>query len=360
MRLIKIGLQLMVVALFVSGISACSIFGKSRQMQHNEQISGNIRLDATDEEEEIDYGLFCKDECQEALTLQAPRDSITGTVGLIASGTFPYGLGTERMAKEAQTKFFPNMKLIIGNGESNPVLQSQIVDRFVAMDVDVIVIDLVEKDSVNPALERAKAAGIPIITIDRWTPVEVLTLIKAEDVEVGRKAGQHVVKLLEGKGNVIEMRGTEASTTTLDRNAGIVEAFMGYPEIQILESVNADFDEELARKIMEELLQRYPSGEIDALVSHADVMTLGAIKAIKAAGRQDEIVVVSVDAQETALEAIEAGEIDATVAYPIVMPMGIIAAAKTLAGESMPKYIELEAPLITKENVDAYKGKTGY
>jgi len=55
MRLIKIGLQLMVVALFVSGISACSIFGKSRQMQHNEQISGNIRLDATDEEEEIDY-----------------------------------------------------------------------------------------------------------------------------------------------------------------------------------------------------------------------------------------------------------------------------------------------------------------
>lgn len=308
----------------------------------------------------IDFGLFCSDGCQEVLTLEAPRESINGKVGVIASGTFPYGVGTMRMAEETVKKYFPNMKVIIGNGKSDPITQSAVIDDFIAQRVDVLVIDLVEKDSVNAALERAKETGIPIILIDRWSPVEGLTLIKAEDVEVGRKAGQQVVALLTGKGNVIELKGTAASTTTIDRNKGILEAFEGYPHIQIIESMNADFDQDKGFKMMEHMLQRFPAGQIHAVISHADVMTMGAIQAIKAAGREDEIIVVSVDAQETALEAIEAGAIDATVAYPIVMPMGILAAAKTIAGEPMPKFVELDAPVVTKENVEKYKDKTGY
>jgi ribose transport system substrate-binding protein len=308
----------------------------------------------------IDYGLFCGDLCQEVLTLETPRTSIRGTVGVVASGIFPYGSGTMRMAGEAVKTYFPNMDVIIGNGESNPVVQSAVIDDFIAKKVDVLVIDLVETDTVNAALERGKAAGIPIILIDRWSPVEVTTLIKAEDVEVGRKAGQQVVALLNGKGNVVELKGTPASSTTIDRNKGILEAFEGYPGIKIIESMNADFDQAKGKRMMEHVLGRFPPGQISAVVSHADVMTMGAIEAVKEAGREGEIVVVSVDAQETALEAIESGAIDATVAYPIVMPMGIIAAAKIIAKESMPKFIELEAPIVTKENVEKFKGKTGY
>lgn len=315
---------------------------------------------ASEEPAAIDYGLFCGDLCQEVLTLEAPRESIKGKVGIVASGTFPYGAGTMRMAEEAVKKYFPNLEFIIGNGESDPVIQSAVIDDFISKQVDVLVIDLVEKDAVNPALERGKAAGIPIILIDRWSPVEVLTLIKAEDVEVGRKAGQQVVALLNGKGNVIELKGTAASSTAIDRHKGILEAFEGYPDIKIIESMNADFEQSKGYQMMQHMLQRFPRGQINALVSHADVMTMGAIQAIKAAGREDEIIVVSVDAQETALTAIESGDIDATVAYPIVMPMGVIAAAKAIAGENMPKFIELDAHVVTKENVERFKGKTGY
>ncbi|HUC91529.1 MAG TPA: substrate-binding domain-containing protein [Paenibacillus sp.] len=343
---------------FLLVAAACSNAGDRAETKTNTANSANSSV--PDETVGIDYGLFCGDLCQEVLTLEAPRDSIEGTVGVVASGTFPYGAGTMRMAKEAVENYFPNMRLVVGNGESDPAIQTAVIDDFISRQVDVLVIDLVEKDAVNPALERAKAASIPIILIDRWSPVEPLTLIKAEDVEVGRKAGQQVVALLNGKGNVIEMKGTAASTTTLDRNKGILEAFEGYPDIQIMESINADFDQTKGRRMMELLLQRFPKGQIDAVVSHADVMTMGAIQAIREAGREDEIIVVSVDAQETALEAIESGAIDATVAYPIVMPMGIIAAAKTIAGETMPERIELEAPVVTKENVEKYKGKTGY
>ncbi|MFB9760646.1 substrate-binding domain-containing protein [Ectobacillus funiculus] len=362
MKLSRIStVSILVLALIL--VSACeSTENRDAVYSKHKGSNKNVNNSHSDinSEVSIDYGLFCGDVCQESLTLQAPRDSIEGKVGLIVSGFFPYGLGTRRMAEEVAEKYFPKMDLIIDNGDSDPDIQSSIVDDFVSKKVDVIVIDLVEKEAVNPALERAKAAGIPIITIDRWTPLQGLTLIKADDVEVGRKAGQYIVNSLEGKGNVIEMKGTAASTTTIDRNKGILEAFKGYNDIQIIESINADFSTDKAQRMMEGILQRFPEGQIDALVSHADVMTMGAIKAIEAAGRENEIVVVSVDGQKSALGAIEAGAIDATVAYPIVMPMGILAAAKTLAGETMPEFIELEAPLITKENVAFYKGKTGY
>ncbi|MDF9841738.1 MULTISPECIES: substrate-binding domain-containing protein [unclassified Paenibacillus] len=356
MKLVKwFGYAGLVIVLLIT--VACRNSGSTPNKNTNANIPPGAAADIS---AKIDYGLFCGDGCQEVLTLEAPRESIKGKVGVVASGTFPYGSGTMRMAEEAAKKYFPNMEVIIGNGKSDPVIQSSVIDDFIAQKVDVLVIDLVEKDTVDAALKRAKAAGIPIILIDRWTSVEPLTLIKAEDVEVGRKAGQQVVALLGGKGNVVEIKGTAASTTTIDRNKGILEAFEGYPRIKIIESMNANFDQGMGFKMMEHVLQRFPSGEISAVVSHADVMTMGAIEAIKAAGREDEIIVVSVDAQETALEAVEKGEIHATVAYPIVMPMGLIAAAKTIAGESMPKFIELEAPIVTKENVSKYKGITGY
>ncbi|MCY9697692.1 substrate-binding domain-containing protein [Paenibacillus alginolyticus] len=315
---------------------------------------------ASTQSAEIDYGLFCRVECKDILTLQASPISIKGKVGVIVSGNFPYGLGTKRLAVQSAKAYFPNIELVVGNGNSDPVIQTSVVDDFIAMKVDVLVVDLVEKDTVNPALERAKAAGIKVILIDRRTNTEVLTTIKAEDVEVGRKAGQMLVTLLNGKGNIIEMGGTSASSTSIDRNKGIMEAFSGYSDIKVIASQNAHFDQSTGYKVMEDLLRRFPKGQINGLISHADVMTMGAIQAIKEAGREKEIKVVSVDAQETGLAAIETGAIDAIVAYPIVMPMGIIAAAKTLAGEPLPKSIELEAPIVTKENVERYKGKTGY
>jgi ribose transport system substrate-binding protein len=343
-----------VASLFLT-LGSC---GKFNNLEKKQGYPSNLKT--VQNKGPIEYGLFCDEMCRESLTLKVPRSSIKGTVGLIVSGTFPYGLGTARMAEAAAKKYFPNMKLIIANGNSDPIIQSSIVDNLISKKVKVIVIDLVEKDAVNPALERAKSAGIPIITIDRWTPVKVSTLIKADDVEVGRKAGQQIVNLLQGKGNVIELTGTPASTTTIDRHKGILEALIGFPDIHISETTNADFDSTKAEQVMKNILKRYPKGTINALISHADVMTMGAIKAIKEADREGDFVIVSVDGQNDAIQAVENRDIDADIAYPIVMPMGILAAAKILAGETLPESIQLEAPIITKENAIFYKSKTGY
>lgn len=308
----------------------------------------------------LDYGPFISEKAQSVLTLHADSASIKGKVGLVVSGTFPYGIGTKQMAEETVRKYFPGITMFVGNGDSDPAIQSTIIDDFITKKVDVLVIDLTEKDAVNPALDRAKAAGIPIILIDRWATTDVNTVIKADDVKVGYKAAQTLANIMGGKGQVLELKGTAASSTSVDRHKGIMETFALYPDIKVVASMNADFDQYKALMVTEDILQRLPKGQLHGIISHADVMTLGAIQAIKAAGRENEIKVVTVDGQEMALEAIEDGKIDATVAYPIVMPMGIIAAAKILAGEPLPKYIELESPIITKENVETFKGKTGY
>ena len=109
---------------------------------------------------------------------------------------------------------------------------------------------------------------------------------------------------------------------------------------------------------MEDILQRFPKGQINALFTHADVMTFGAIQAIKAAGRQDEIKVFSIDGQEAAFDAVKNGQMVSTTVYPVVAPMNIFAAAKVLAGEPLPEFIKLESPTVTKENVKEFKGTT--
>ena len=167
-----------------------------------------------------------------------------------------------------------------------------------------------------------------------------------------------MVKLLGGKGKVVEIQGAPAASNTNDRHIGFIQGIEN-SEIEVIAEPYADFLQTRGLGEMEDLLQRFPDdNDIDAIFSQSDVMTMGIIQALKAAGR--DIPIVSIDGQESALDAVRAGDIDAVIAYPIPMPAGIFAGAKVMAGEAVPTYIELECPVITKENVEDYIGYSGY
>ena len=238
--------------------------------------------------EKIDFGPFCGTECQSALTLKADPASIKGTVGVaIASLTFPYGVALKARTEAAAAKYFPGIKLIVGDGQNDPSVQTALVDNFITQGVDVIIINAVEKDALAPAVKRAMDAGIKVIA-------------------------------------------------------------QNY----------ADYDQAKGLQVMEDFLQRFPAGKIDAVFTHADIMTFGAIQAIEASGRQNEIKIVSIDGENAGIEKVAAGKMDSSVIYPVVAPMGIIAAAMAIAGEPLPKFIKLDAPTVTKENAAEFKGKS--
>ncbi|NRF95917.1 substrate-binding domain-containing protein [Paenibacillus frigoriresistens] len=307
----------------------------------------------------IDYGLYCSKECQDALTLKATPDSIKGKVGFaIASLTFTYGTALKSSTEEAAKKYFPNMELVVGDGQNDPAIQSSVVDDFISKGVKVLIINAVEKDALVPAVERAVKAGIKVISIDRTVNTKVITTIKANDLDLGMAVGKYTVDLLKGKGSIVEIQGSPSASPTIDRHKGFMDAITSSPEIKVIASQSADYDDAKAMKVMEDMLQRFPKGQINAVYTHSDNMSIAAIKAIKAAGRQGEIQVLGINGEQSAIDSIASGEMTATAVYPVVAPMGVVAAAKALAGESMPDFIKLESPVITRENAKKYNGTT--
>lgn len=307
---------------------------------------------------EIDLGPFCTGECAQILTLQADPASIQGKVGVaIASLTFPYGAALKARTEAAAAQYFPGIELIVGDGQNDPSTQTTLIDNYIAQSVDVLIVNAVEKDALAPAVKRAMDAGIEVIEVDRTVNTPVTTTIKANDYDIGFIAGQRMVEILGGEGTIVELQGSAAASPTIDRHNGFMDAIKD-SNIEIIGSNNADYDQAKGLQVMEDFLQRFPSGEIDGVFTHADIMTFGAIQAIEAQGRQDEIKIVSIDGENAAIELIAEGKMDSSVIYPVVAPMNIVAAAKVLAGESLPEFIKLDSPTVTKENAEEFKGKS--
>jgi ribose transport system substrate-binding protein len=150
------------------------------------------------------------------------------------------------------------------------------------------------------------------------------------------------VKQSNGKAGVIELLGTPNSSVARDRHDGFAEAIKASPDIKILASQPANFTRAEGQKVMENLIQAH-GANITAVYTHNDEMALGAIQALKAAGRQPgkDVLVVSVDGQKSALEAITRGEMNATVeCNPRFGPIAFDTLEKHLRGEKIePKII---------------------
>jgi ribose transport system substrate-binding protein len=303
--------------------------------------------------------IYCGPDCQQALALKADPVSIDCKVGVSWNATtHPYGAKTNSRSEEVAKASFPKMELFVADARNDAAQQSSQVDDMVARGLDVLVVSPADAKAIAPAVKRATAEGVKVIASDRSVDgAEVASYIGSDNVEAGEVAGKHIVELLGGKGKVVELQGSQGASPTIDRAKGFRDAIAG-TDIEIIGSQAADYDRARGLAVMEDFLQRFGPGEIDLVYTHNDSMSLGAIQAIKEAGRQDEIKIVGIDGQEPALKAVEAGDYDATVVYPLTVDEHMIAAAKLCAGEDIPARIVLESELVTKENAARFEGTT--
>jgi ribose transport system substrate-binding protein len=302
--------------------------------------------------------LYCTGECAKALAITPKQREVTCKVGVSWSDTsFPYGAAALERTREA-AKDFPNMEVFTTDGQGDAVTQSSQVEDLVAKGIEVLVISALDEKSLAPAVKKAEAKGVKVIASDRNVAAPVETYVGADNVEDGQVAGEYIVKLLGGKGNVVLLQGSLGASPTIDRGKGFKEALAASPEVKIIADPTANYDRQEGLSVMQDMLQRFGAGEIDAVFAENDEMSLGAIQAIKEAGRQDEIKVVGVDGQESALRVIKAGEYAGTVVYPLPVPEHLNAAAKVCSGEELPQRIKQGAPLVTEDNVAKYEGST--
>ncbi len=298
---------------------------------------------------------YCNEKCHAQLTLKAAPDSIRCSVGVSwSSASFPYGAKSTTQIPKFAGKFLPGMSLTVSDGQGDAATQSGQIDNMVAQGIDVLIVSPQDASALAGAVSRAKAAGVKVVAADRNVKTDVDTYIGSDNAEAGRVAGAAVVAAYPDGARVVELAGSLGASPTIDRGDGFRKAIDGSP-VHIIASQSADYDRAHGLKVMEDLLQRFGPGTIDAVYAHNDQMAFGAIQAITEAGRQNEIAVYGVDGESGALDRIKQGTYAATVGYPLVVNESVIAAAKLCAGEPIDKRIVLDSTLIDTKNVDDYR-----
>jgi ribose transport system substrate-binding protein len=252
----------------------------------------------------------------------------------------------------------PDVNLIVTNGENNASKQVSDVESLIAQGVKVLIISPVTADALTPVVKQAMDAGVPVVTLDRKVNTEVTAHIGADNVLIGETAGRFVCQTLNGEGNVIEIQGTAGASATIDRHDAFHRVLKEEcPNVKVVADQVANYVREPAIKFMEDMLQRFPAGEIDLVYAHNDDMALGAVTALEAAGRLDEVKVVGIDGENAAYDAIKAGKMAATFTYHFVAPEGVQYGYKVAKGEPIEKEIVLPTHQVDASNVDQFLGK---
>jgi galactofuranose transport system substrate-binding protein len=222
--------------------------------------------------------------------------------------------------------------------------QIKAIRSLIAQRVDVIGVAPLTETGWDEVFKEARAAGIPIILVDRRAAVPpdlYVTLMGSDFLEEGRKAARIMAELTKGQANIVELVGTIDSAPANDRYKGFREVLQNYPGMKIIDSSPGDFTVAQGKEVMEAFLKTHGK-TITALYAHNDDMALGAIKAIEAYGLRPgvDIKIVSVDAARGAFEAMIAGKLNATVeCNPLLGPQFFELALKVVNGEPVPKWV---------------------
>jgi ribose transport system substrate-binding protein len=193
------------------------------------------------------------------------------------------------------------------------------VDSLIAQKVDAIFLAPQEEKPLVPAVMKAKAAGIPVILLDRTVDQtqaqggrDYITFIGSDFVKEGQRVAEWLIKKTGGTAKIIELEGTTGSSPANDRKKGFDDAIKSQSGMQILASQTGQFNRDKGREVMATLLQAHP--DVTVVYAHNDEMAIGAIAALEAAGKKpgQDVTVVSVDGEKDGLQAIIDGKLGAT------------------------------------------------
>lgn len=234
--------------------------------------------------------------------------------------------------------------------------QIKAVKTFIAQGVDAILLAPVVATGWDQVLQEAKEAEIPVVLLDRQVDSSedlYLTAVGSDLEHEGRVAGEWLVQQVGDRTcNVVELQGTTGSSPAIKRKAGFEAGIAGHDNITITRSQTADFTRTKGKEVMESFLKAEGGDEICALYAHNDDMAVGAIQAIKEAGKKPgtDILVVSIDAVPDIFQAMAAGEANATVELTPNMagPAFDALEAYWKNGTLPPKFIQTESKLYTQ------------
>ena len=281
--------------------------------------------------------------CPRGTPPEGPRESRIAFV--LKTPNNPFFIDMQRGAEEAARRLGVRLVVQAPEREIDVEKQMQIVENLVQTGVAALCIAPASSKGIIPALAKANAARIPIVVVDDEVDaaaaaeagVRTDSYVGSDNVEGGRLAGRHLVDASRGRAKVAVLEGIPGHETGDSRLRGFREAIGAARGVEVVASQTANWERDQGFTVFQNMLQAHP--EIDSVFACNDMMALGAVEAIAAAGRTGKIRVIGFDAVDDARKAIEAGSMDASIAqFPSEMGrLAVETAVRLVRGEKVPK-----------------------
>lgn len=280
----------------------------------------------------------------------------TPTVGLIQIDlSNPFHLGEVEGAKEAARR--AGFELVVTSGEGDVTKQVQAMENLINQGVDVISINFIDAAAFGPVMAKAAATNIPVVCLHSLIEGCAATL-GFDERYTGKIVGDYAVELLkaryngEVKGEVANLQGLLGQGLNTDRSGGFTDVMAQYPGVKVVAQEPTSWDPTKAVSITENWMTAYP--DLDLIYGNSDSLTVPAAGVVERAGKQDQVLIVSVDGTEPGLEAVKSGAMKSTVMLaPQYSGFWKVYFPYLLAtGKDDRKKVLIQGVLITADNVD--------
>jgi len=263
---------------------------------------------------------------------------------------------TESIKAEAERL---GVELITTNAESDLNKEISDIQSMVDQGVDVLIISPLASEGLDPALDYAKTAGVPIMTIDRLlTTKEACTdyigWVGSDFVEQGRRAADAMIRETGDEGKVAILLGAPGVNVTTDRNQGFLEQLEAQnSNLEIVAQQAANYERALGQTVTEQLITSNP--EITAIYAHNDEMALGAVAALDAAGyAPGDVAIITIDGTLGAVQGIVDGWVSGVIeSNPRFGPLAFRALDLFYNGDGVPEVTIISDKEYTKDNAEA-------
>ncbi|MFD7284742.1 ABC transporter substrate-binding protein [Streptomyces sp. NPDC059863] len=273
----------------------------------------------------------------------------------------PFRIAETRSIKDEAAKVGVK-KLLTTNAQSQLSKQISDIQDMLSQGAQFLIVAPLNSDGLEPALKAAAAKKVPVLTIDRKVNStackDYVAFLGSDFVEQGKRAADAMIKATGGSGKVAILLGASGNNVTTDRTKGFVDQVKAKaPGLEIVAQQTGEFARDKGQQVMEQLIQSKP--DITAVYAENDEMGLGAVTALKAAGKKPgkDVKIVSVDGTRNAVQALVDGEYNAVIeSNPRFGPLAFATAQKFYAGEEIPENVIIADRAYDESNAKASLG----
>lgn len=262
-------------------------------------------------------------------------------------------------AIERKAETMDNVEVVVFNAQNDIARQLNDVDSLITQQVDAIILNPLDREGLGGSVDLIKEAGIPLVEVNTYTENDAYDVyVGSQEEDAGRIQADFIVRTLGEEGKIVVLHGVMGHSGQIGRFQGLKEGLLDkYPGWELIAEQTGNWKRDEGLRITEDWLQRFP--DIDVIASQNDEMAMGALQAVEAEGKLDDILVLGVDATPDAIAAVKEGKLAVTV-FQDSQGQGegaLEVAVGLLEGKTYDKQFIIPYVEVNPENADEFAKK---